>query len=421
MDGDNRRNTSRSCLSIVKLRKIVQEESSIHANLGNSASKIARILLQAEEWYEEYQSLLVRCNLEPSSSHLSNSNVDLSEMKKAVEFAASDISLDLEEAVELKLLLEKVEHWFDRVAIIAPMRSKRQSKVTRSTFNMDDLLSLIEESSTLPLDVQEEVKRLEVQLSTVEAWRVRASKELLQIGLGFVELQKSINTVYGDPSNFQVDSFSKEKEEDKEDGTDSYEYQSNKALSDPMEIELNSQTHEENDFRMDMATPNEEDKSDKSITEKGHSNVQRMIRDLQSSAKGNGVITTEAEIADLLESVSRWCISSLKYLSSPREIFDKRFYGAFDRFIAEGERLFGQYEDQKKKALETTYEGLAENWSRMVSDQLRRLDILRAEREKFIKWCELANQVLADEKKLTAEKLEDLAEKSRCFPAGKAH
>jgi antitoxin component HigA of HigAB toxin-antitoxin module len=55
----------------------------------------------------------------------------------------------------------------------------------------------------------------------------------------------------------------------------------------------------------------------------------------------------------------------------------------------------------------------------MLSDQLVRLKVLRSDRAKFIQWCELANKVLSDEKKLTMEKLKDLAEKSRCFPAGK--
>jgi hypothetical protein len=125
-------------------------------------------------------------------------------------------------------------------------------------------------------------------------------------------------------------------------------------------------------------------------------------------------------MADLLESVSRWCLRSLKYLSSPREVFDKRFFGAFDRFIKEGHKL---HEKAKTHAAEPDVETLGENlgssWGDTVGDQLERLEILRSEREKFTDWCDLANQILSDEKKMTVEKLHEIAEQSRSFPAGK--
>jgi hypothetical protein len=60
LEGDNRRNQRRSCLSIEKLRNITEEGNSVHANIGNATSKISRILAQAESWYEQHKALLVR-------------------------------------------------------------------------------------------------------------------------------------------------------------------------------------------------------------------------------------------------------------------------------------------------------------------------------------------------------------------------
>ena len=64
-------------------------------------------------------------------------------MSAAVESARSDIPLDLEEAVELGKLVDRSNSWCDRVAQIAPKRSKRHGKGSRSKFTIDDLISLI--------------------------------------------------------------------------------------------------------------------------------------------------------------------------------------------------------------------------------------------------------------------------------------
>jgi hypothetical protein len=404
-------------LSLAKLRKIVEEERSIFANIGNSASKISRILAQAESWYDEHQPLLIRCKLEPSGSKSPQSYVELAEMVKAVESAAADISLDLDEAARLKQLVEKVRKWFDRVAIVAPQRSKRQSRISRSSFTIEDLLGLIEESSTFPVDVENELKRLQIQLSAIQTWRLHASHELQRIGTGFVQLRESMNSAYGLPAEFRIDRFTKLVGWDGE--SNGYEQQNSKLAKTGGTVDNYETPADMVNVSTSDSTSLDGDSSIRSGTENGRSDVHRMIRELQEGAKGNGVVTVEAKIADLLERVSRWCLRSLKYLDSPREIYDKRFFGAFDRFIGEGNELLENHEDQQRKSVGTPYENLATTWSEMLSDQLVRLKVLRSDRAKFIQWCELANKVLSDEKKLTMEKLKDLAEKSRCFPAGK--
>eukprot|EP00536_Pseudo-nitzschia_multiseries_P011588 jgi/Psemu1/206266/e_gw1.404.13.1 len=124
-----------------------------------------------------------------------------------------------------------------------------------------------------------------------------------------------------------------------------------------------------------------------------------------------------------MDSVSKWCTKSFKYLNAPREVFDKRYFGAFDRFIVEGKDLHKISSDGCIHSNGTLTNDLSNRlnraWGCVVNDQLKRLLILKAEREKFEDWCKRASKILSDEKKLTAEKLIDLAKQSRNFPASK--
>jgi hypothetical protein len=384
-------------LSIEKLRKIAEEGNSIHANIGNGASKISRILAQAEIWYEQHRPLLVRCNLKESTTHSPRSCVELAELTKAVDSSASDVALDLDEAVELKKLLKRTEDWFERVSMVAPKRSKRHCRATRSRFTVEDLVGLIEEASSLPVDTEEEVKRLQMHLSDIQTWRLQASHELEKIGLGFEQLRETINLAYGLPKEFSLDQFCKFQESNGESDCEQSDLKE-ADNRDSMEVDdpvcINESNEDVNSQTDTTSTAGSDDEANVfSHIEKGDSNVHLMIRELQKGAKGKGVITAEAEMADLLESVSRWCVRSLKYLSFPREIFDKRFFGAFDRFIKEGRELHGKSKEPARIPGDSSDgENIGVFWGVVVSDQLERLEILQAEREKFTAWCELANQ-----------------------------
>lgn len=347
--------------------------------------------------------------------------VELSELRTAVESAASDVSLDLDEAVALKDLMEKVEKWFDRVTIAAPKRSKRQGRTMRPKYTVDDLVALIEEASSLPVNTEEEVKRLQMQLSNIQTWRLQASHELEKIGFGFDQLRENVKLAYGLPNEFCLDSKFNEVSDDDESLSDNDE---NNEHDEKMDVEKSTESNkdlEDNCSQSDSASTAGSN-GDGALTHsgKGDSNVHRMIREVQNGAKGNGVLTAEAEMADVLESVSSWCVRSMKYLSSPREIFDKRFFGAFDRFIKEGQDL---HEKSKTSASDSDddkfFKILGSSWGGLVSDQLDRLAILRSERGKFTEWCDLASQILSDEKKMTVEKLKEIADQSRSFPSGK--
>jgi hypothetical protein len=425
LEGDNRRSQVRSCISIAKLRQIVDEGNSIHCNIGNATSKISRILAQTEAWYEAHEPLLVKCNMDQTPSQPLRAYVTLSAMTKAVESAASDVALDLDEAVELKKLLKKAQKWFDRASAVAPKRSKRNGRIQKTKGTVDDLVGLIEEASQLPVNTQEEVHRLQIQLSSVQTWISHASHELERIASGFQQMCENIDLAFGPPKEFSRGRSSKSGE-----GSEvCHSEESDEPLrrvNGEVAIEIPDESMDGPDNHMsqtDSASTagSEEDSGMISQLEKGDANVHRMIKDFRKGAKESGVVTAEADLSEILDTISRWCARSIKYLDAPREIFDKRFFGAFDRFVSEGKDLVEQSKDRKLDLDQKgVYDALCLSWGGLVSDQLCRLEILRGEREHFTSWCDSASQILVDEKKLTVEKLKELAEQSRDFPACKS-
>jgi hypothetical protein len=402
IDGDNRRKEARKSISIQTLRRIDKEASQIYANMGNSATKISKILAQAETWFSTYKSLLKRCRIvadvDGDSDDL-HSSVEISELEHSVDEAQSSIPIDIEEALKLKGILEAVDHWRQQVAMIAPKRTKRHGKSSRLT--LSDLTQLIEDSTKLPIDTTDEVNRLQIQLSTIEAWRSQASAELETIVGGFHQLQSRVLSVYGEANDFNIDFYSKSKDKD----------------------EANNDLEESIESRSDASKLNGSESDDEGVLMDGSGSgveVFRQIKELQDGAKDISVSTVEGEVSDLLDAVATWCIQSFKYLHSPRDIFDKRYFGAYDRFLSDGQSLYKQAGIEQLDVQKTDLrKRICTAWGKLVSDQVQRLLSLKAEREAFKKWCREANSLLSDGKKMTAEKLSDLAQRSRNFPAGK--
>ena len=326
-------------------------------------------------------------------------------MSDAVDAARTDVSLDLDEAMALRKILHESTSWKERVALIAPKRNKRHSRGSRSKSKLQDLIGLIEEASSLPIDTTESVNRLQIQLNDVETWRSEASKALEGILVEFTGLKAHVEDVYGNAKDYSVERVS----EDCDSDTEVDEEQMDTT------VDRGSES---------LAESAQESKDDVPMSNRGSNSaptVFRLIRELNEEAKDISVITLEGEMGELLDSVSTWCVKSFKYLNTPKEVFDKRYFGAFDRFIVEGENL--RDISCNSEVCSSSSDGLRERlfgaWGSVVTDQLVRLSILKRERGKFEAWCESASRILSDEKKLTAEKLEDLAKSSRHFPASK--
>lgn len=207
LDWDNRRSAVRKCLSFEKLRRIVTEGAAIHAQIGNSVTKMARVLAQAEAWFEKNKSLLIRAGIMKVDGNICVGLATLSELSNAAAAASTDVSLDLEEAVALKEIVTKIQSWVDRTGNAAPIkRSKRVGKGRWSRkptrFRIDDLVDLISEAKMLPIPTDDEVHRLTVQLNDVHAWRLRAHDDIKEIANGFHNLRATIQTVHGAPEDF---------------------------------------------------------------------------------------------------------------------------------------------------------------------------------------------------------------------------
>jgi hypothetical protein len=385
-------------------------------------------LTQAESWYQSHLPLLEHCGIAVESDAVKKSSrsfIGIQEMSAAVEAARTDVALDLDEAMQLRTILDNSCSWNERVAQIAPKRNKRHSRGSRSKFRLKDLIDLIEEASNLPIDTDESVNRLQIQLNAVEMWRSDASKKLEHIISGFNDLKSHVEDVYGDAEEYSIDKIS-----DSSDTDDS----SMNGQRDRSSLARVSAFAEDN-VKQTENTGDEDDElsvesmlglhEETQIANRGSNSaliVFRLVRDLKEEAKYISVITAEGEIGELLDNVSKWCMKSFKYLNSPKEVFDKRFFGAFDRFIVEGEDLceLSGNEEPNPNSSNRLNGRLFGAWGDVVKGQLLRLMILKRERANFEEWCKHASQILSDEKKLTAEKLVDLAKNSRHFPASKS-
>jgi acid phosphatase class B len=71
--------------------------------------------MQAESWHNEFGNLLVQSGIStaPLTTDCSNHLVTLEEINDAMESAASNVSLDLDEALALKDLGEWIQQWQD--------------------------------------------------------------------------------------------------------------------------------------------------------------------------------------------------------------------------------------------------------------------------------------------------------------------
>ena len=204
LDWDNRRTEGRSCLSLKKLRTIVEEGGAIHANIGSATLKMTRILGQADEWLKAHEPVLLRCGVIKKDGYnpRENAYITVDAMNAAAESAASHVSLDLDEAITVKRLVERVKDWLDRVASAAPKRSKRQRRGRKAKYSVDDIIQLINEAGDLPVDTTEDVNRLQMQLSAVQEWRAKARQDLENISIGFQKLREVVDDVYGSPSEY---------------------------------------------------------------------------------------------------------------------------------------------------------------------------------------------------------------------------
>lgn len=425
LESDRRSDSVRRCLSVFELRTIVQKGNEIHANLGPGLVKLSKILSQADSWFETNRNLLIRCRLitdeyNSMPNSLASKPVSLEDIQTAVHSAASEISwLDLKEALKLQELASSIEKWFYRAEIAAGY--KRQTRGKKLSFSIVDILSLISEATSLPVPTDDVVARLQHQLILIKQWQESAVKDIEAILNGFRRLRVAINETYGMPSEYKRDLLGMESKEmswdNDEVATEDFAVDSEEKKSSACDVDRDDGSGATMESDDDSLLPGLESEC----------NIQSLIKNFSQDTRTTSIITPEQETALKLDSIARWCMKSVKYLENQREIFDKRFFGAFDRFISEGEELllistpiFVTTKDPTAVNTQHSRELLHQlhlEWSEIVSDQLVRLRLLLSDRQEYIYWSNQTELTLSStDRRPSLEKLKELAEKSREFP-----
>ena len=423
LECDNRRNEVRSCLSIDTLKGIVMEGKSIHANIGTGIIKMSRVLAQASAWHQKYLSVLARTG-QSQPNDIPPGHVSIVEMNEAVSAATKEISLDLKEALAIRDLAKRAQQWMDKVILAAPKRTKR--KEVKNRFTVEDLLYLIEEAKTLPIPTEVYIDRLKSQLNQVFSWRKKAQEELKGIALGFDLLRSGINGVYGEPEDFFRDGMNLLDH----DGDISMSVLCNDVLLGTNVASLDSGVSSPSENTSRAETESQLSQNDVSVEASDEllvslkvggnkENVFKLVEKLQGDARQTGIFTIEEEVANQLETIAKWCAKSLKFLTAPNLLCEKKNFSLFDKFVTSGNELFTQRDVLRTKFDDDELnQTLVSSWSTLMNNQLIRLSNLHHFREKFISWSKQAHQMLSGkEKRPSVGALGDLAMRSQVFPS----
>jgi hypothetical protein len=430
--------------SIKMLRRLVSEMKAIHANIGSIANKMTKILAQAEAWYEEASSLLVRCGLiESDGCDRTGTSVTLDEIAAAVESAEADVSIGLDEARQLEELLRKIRVWDERVEDAAPKRSKRLGKGSKyskaARCSVSEVVGLIDESKHLPIRTDEEVDRLTKQLEDARLWQHEAHKELKDIASGFQDLRQAVDLVYGSPEEF----YSEESRGNNGDGKELSSDAENDSSNDAGSIAQNEQenvlsvqpgktavnggiTSGEDASQNDSASVSGSELDMKSLSKLGGGGgrLQKMISSLLKDARTKGVYTAEEEASELLDEIVKWIVKSMSYIDSPDDLYEKKAFAPFDKFVEAGRELLDLRESFAKEidsVDSTLVPNLTSCWAELVSDQLVRLQALQSHRDRFIEWSKTAEAILSGiEKRATLDEIKTIYEQSDEYPSGKS-
>mmetsp|Transcript_50414 Transcript_50414/g.58846 ORF Transcript_50414/g.58846 Transcript_50414/m.58846 type:complete len:1381 (-) Transcript_50414:477-4619(-) len=179
--------------SIKSLHDIANEVKSISIALGSAGEDVLNLKHRADKWTEQNCSLLFCCRIAPlknsenSVSHRPHSLLSLSKLNNAVLTASKEIGIELAEVAALRDLIDRINCWSDRAAEFAPKRKSQRSNRSkvRTRHGIKELVSLIDEASSFPVNLDSDLQRLRFQLSDVESWRLQAQIVLKQIAEGF--------------------------------------------------------------------------------------------------------------------------------------------------------------------------------------------------------------------------------------------
>lgn len=406
-------------LPMSKLRAIVDEINRIPLNLGNQATKMCKIFSQSDEWMIKYYSLLTRCEIEcsytPSDAELmtvdSKESLKIQELSAAVADADTDLSIDLEEVIKLREILDTTQGWIDQVNAIATKNDPRK-KGKQVKYTMEDISDLMERSSSMIVDVTDELEHLKVEQSIVVSWRLQAQQTIREIIIEFKDFRKD-----RDDSSDVIESKNIASETP-HDAPDIPPPEDLMQLG--HQIAPGSMTTRHIDSRRGISiTSCSSGSVTPALAENGSKHLFSLVSSYVRSVKSVNVLTPEGEVADELNEVVSWLTKTFRLINNPSDIYDKKNYSKLDKAIESGQMLadFNNLLALKIPEDIALVDELRQSWAAAVKDDIGRLLNLQIQRDTFVEWCEKATGVLsATDKKVTLDELRELEKQSSGFP-----
>lgn len=405
----------------------MEEAEQIPTNLGNPFIKVNRIHGDAKSWMEQNKDLLQRCGIQlgiPAEVG-SKKPVSIDEVNGAIESAAKELSVDLDEIKKLKEMAAQSQDWFDLALEYAPKRNKRivgSKKDTQEKCTMQKVISLIESASNIPMDTSEDVERLGLLLSDVQSWRLEAQVKLKEVAATLIVLGDERVENYGKPDQFLEASVhdSMDVEDEKDDAIDGTRNDMNAETKDDDATSNISTAVKAN------AQDVPQDASDSNKSENG-ADVYKMVENLAKSFGSVSILTLEEEIIKHLEVMMRWCKKGAGIIDSHEDVFTgKRSKKDLDALINESAKLYldgaifslplPEDGSEEKAILSALEKSVAD----FISDDMKRLQILQTQRDNYYSWCQKANEAYVEsDKRVPVETLQSLAEECSIYPSSK--
>lgn len=430
---DNRGKKSRISMPLSKLRIIVEEINKIPLNLGNAATKMTRIYSQSEDWIQKYYPLLKQCGIECSYTPSileedcdATGAVTMDQLDEAVSDADAELSIDLEEVLNLKGVVKTTQSWIDKASVFSSKKDttnsttgkkKKGSNSSDDKHSMEEMSVLIEEAATLPVDISNELNLLKIEQSKVVAWRLEMQRTVKEITASFGSYSRERARLCS--VNFSQSSASNAPQPPNNDSAvkpDETAVSSNDMRQNVTRQQSKSRSNSfatDDTGRSGAATPSAE------VLEQ---NAFPLVTNFLRSAKTMKVITPETLLSEELASAMSWLSKSFKFLSSHSEAYDRKNSSALDKLVKSGQTLL-KFKTSVKEIPEdsTLVDDLRECWASIVNDDLDKLVDLKDKRSKFFDWCEKADEIISDaDTKIPIETLKKLDEESTLFPSSKS-
>jgi len=360
---------------------------------------------------ETNRILLQRCGVEfgQKSDAKKMKPVSIDEVNSAIESAAKELAVDLDEVTVLKKMAEQSQDWFDQALKFAPKRNKRVVGSKRESIEkctMDAVISLIESASNIPMDTSSDVGRLRLLLSDVQSWRLESQIMVRDIASAIRSLVKERNDFYGEPRSFLEEEAAEPMDLDEENVV-------SKESSSPYGVS--------NDSAPSPSASGNALSSSKA--DNIGNDVYKMVQNLHKSTDALHILTFEEEIVKRLDVIMKWCKKVSFIVDSYEDVFvDKRWKHDLDTLITETSDMNLDHEkftvpmpdDGEENKI---FNEVSKSVFELISAESARLSRLQAKRDEYYSWCKKAtDSYIESDRRVPHETLLDLAKECSIYP-----